>query len=83
MTDPAPPRTVSPTQRFFGGLLMVAGVLMMLACGLCSLVALVAFLSTGNGEDAIGGFFTVLVVGGVPFAFGLAMFLGGRGLRKP
>lgn len=80
MTEPAPP---SSTQRFFGGLLMAVGVLMTVACGLCSLVALVAFSTTGNGEDILMGLVTVSIVGGVPTAIGVGLFVAGRALRRP
>lgn len=76
--------TPSPTQRFFGGLLMAVGVLIMLASGLCS-VAFIAMLmgEGGNANDALQLLIAVAVFGGIPFALGVGLFVGGRALRRP
>ncbi len=83
MTD-APP--VSSARRFFGVLLMAIGGLMAALCGGCG--ALFVFgglisMFTSNPQDAplIAGM--GLVVGGVPAAIGVGLFLAGRSLVRP
>ena len=77
--------TPSATQRFFGALLMGVGGLIALLCGGCGALFVVGglvTLFTRNPQDApmIAGM--GLVIGGIPAAFGVGMFLAGRGLRK-
>ena len=71
-----PPRRMTAT-RFFGGLLMAAGGLVIaVSAGLCSVV--VSFMAlTENGLDRemiTSGLPLVLLFGGVPVAIGLALF---------
>ena len=67
-------------KTFFGGLLLAVGILIAGASGLCSLTIL------GMGLTESGGMVMMLpmvaVVGGIPFAFGLALFFGGRALLR-
>lgn len=76
----------SPVQRFFGGALVAAGFLLMLLCGGCGAVFFVVFLFSGltssNHED-VGMAIMPLVLGGVPAAVGLGLFIVGRSLRSP
>jgi hypothetical protein len=80
---PADPgdRTVA---RAFGALLIAAGILIMLLCGLCSLAALGIFLSEafGRPSEILSILATVGAIGGVPAAFGFGLFAWGRSLRR-
>ena len=82
-TDP------NPVTRFFGGLMMAAGILIAATAGLCSLgltvFALVdtAKTSSGNvGELITLGLPMVLLFGGIPLGVGLALFFIGRRLFR-
>lgn len=79
-------RTPSTTQRFFGALLMAVGGLIALLCGGCGAIFIVGglvslFSPSPQDGPMIAGM--GLVVGGIPALLGVAMFLAGRGLRKP
>lgn len=67
-------------KTLFGGILLAIGLLIAGASGLCSLTIL------GMGLSESGGLVTLLpmvaVVGGIPFAFGLMLFFGGRALLR-
>ncbi|HET6971377.1 MAG TPA: hypothetical protein VFH92_09650 [Phenylobacterium sp.] len=82
MTDLPP----SPVRRFFGGLLMVVGGLMMGLCGLCTAVFLVASVFDGGGGRELGGggelAIMALVIGGIPTAIGVGLFVAGRSLLR-
>ena len=75
----------SPVQRFFGGLLIAVGILMMLLCGGCGALFFVGFLWSGltssNHED-ISMVVMPLVLGGVPAGIGLGLFIAGRSLAR-
>lgn len=71
---PHPPPEGKAGSRLFEGFLMVVGILMMLASGLCSGMFLSLFPSDAPGQLGV-----VLLYGGVPFGFGLLMFLAGLG----
>ncbi len=78
----------NPGGRFFGGLLMVIGVLVGLLSGLCSLGFLVVMMSDSGhaGPESMsalsGGLVVVMIVGGVPFLFGVGIFFVGRALYR-
>lgn len=83
MTEPAPP---SPTQRFFGGLLMAIGGIMAALCGGCGALFVVGgllSLFSRNPQDATMIAGMGLFVGGIPAAMGMGLFIAGRALRKP
>lgn len=60
-------------KRTFGTILCVIGILIMTVSGICSGI----FLFEGGGIELM-----VLVVGGVPFAFGFGMFYAGKQIRR-
>jgi len=64
--------------RFFGVLLIAGGALIMVLCGLCTLVIIGASLvETGPRDAGLSGIPLVLLIGGVPTAFGALMIWGG------
>lgn len=68
-------------KQVFGSILMAVGILIAGASGLCSLVVLGGGLSNeGGGFGGLLGI--VLLVGGIPFGIGLAVFFGGRALVR-
>jgi hypothetical protein len=74
----------NPVARFFGVLLIVAGVLVMGLCGLCSAGVLIASLaSPGEEFSGLAMIPVVGIVGGVPIALGAGMFILGRQLAGP
>lgn len=83
MTEPAPR---SPTQRFFGALLMAIGGLIATLCGGCGAFFVIAGLLSLFSRNAQDGPMLAgmgLVVGGIPAALGVGLFVAGRALRKP
>ena len=85
MTD-APPAPQRPSaSRFFGAVLIAAGVLMMALCGGCGVLFFAGFLWSGltssNRED-LSLMVMPLVLGGVPAAIGLGLLALGRRLRR-
>jgi hypothetical protein len=77
MSGSKPPTTAA---RFFGGLLMVVGVLIAATAGLCS--AAVTHLlqtQTRNPSELIR---QVWLYGSIPFVIGVALFFIGRALRR-
>lgn len=66
-------------KQVFGSILMAVGILIAGASGLCSLVLLGGELSNRGGGGVL---VVILVVGGIPFAIGLAVFVGGRALVR-
>jgi|tagenome__1003787_1003787.scaffolds.fasta_scaffold20930691_4 hypothetical protein len=65
-------------KQLFGGILLAIGILIAGASGLCSLAVLLT-----PGEHGGGGMLgAVLLIGGIPFALGAAMALGGHMLLK-
>ena len=76
MADPSPPSSRVFLRRFFGGLLIVVGVLMAGLAGLCTM----AFLGMPGGINGPGdeGMVTlVLVLGVPPIVIGAAMVWAG------
>lgn len=80
MTAPPPVNPEgNPAGRFFGMLMMVAGVLIAGLSGLCTMVFGVAMTGeAGHNAGAVGGLLVVMLIfGGIPFGFGiLAVFIG-------
>lgn len=65
-------------KELFGGILVAAGILIAGASGLCSLAVLF-----GNGAMTDMSMLPlVLVIGGLPFALGVLIALGGRSLIR-
>jgi hypothetical protein len=71
----------SPVARFFGGLLMAVGGLIAVTSGLCSL-AILTMGAVSSGNDLGDSIPLVLLVGGIPFGIGLALFFIGRRLYR-
>ena len=74
-------------RRFFGGLLVAAGVLLATLSGLCSLACVVAVLDAAlKGRTTPNNLlFQAVIVsafGGLPFAAGIAVILAGRAVMK-
>lgn len=67
--------------RAFGALLMAVGGLIAGLCGLCSAAVLVFAASQSLGDFAQFGLMA-LVIGGIPGAVGVGLFVWGRSLRK-
>ena len=68
-------------KRFFGGVLLAVGILIMTGSGLCSLVVIGVFLSEG-GREGPGMLMLPAIVGGLPFAIGFGLFYTGRVLLR-
>src|SRR4051794_203246 len=97
MTDPlSPGPTPTPqtggVKSLVGGFLMVLGILWMLLCGACTLLATFGsapslFSGSGGGGDALGGgvalVFIFVAIGRGGALPGIAMFFIGRALRRP
>jgi hypothetical protein len=66
-------------KKLFGGILMAVGILIAGASGLCS--AAIIF-SGGMGPEAMSMLPMVMVIGGVPFAVGALIAIGGGALIK-
>lgn len=80
--------SVSPVSKFFGGLLIAAGVLLATLSGLCSLVfvadSIGSVLRDPNAAQGLAlGVVLVAISGGLPFAAGVALIFGGRAMIKP
>ena len=78
----------NPASKFFGGLLIAAGVLIATLSGLCSLGLVASSIRTVLRGPAVAtnltmGLVVVAIFGGVPFLFGVAMVVGGRAMMKP
>ena len=75
----------SPVARFFGGALVVVGLLMMVLCGGCGVLFFLGFLwgglTSSNHED-VTMVVIPIIVGGIPAAIGLGLFIVGRALRR-
>jgi len=61
-----------------GGILLAVGILIAGASGLCSLMVL---FGDGSASD-LSLWPLVLVIGGIPFAVGVMIFIGGRALLR-
>lgn len=80
---PPPARPGNGAGRFFGGLLVVAGVLICLLSGLCSFVfGAVVIGEGGKGGDIAGLLVVIAIFGGIPFAGGLVSAIVGVGLYR-
>ncbi len=67
--------------KILGSIMLAVGILIAGASGLCSLVVFGSGMSQGgNGLGELFGI--VLIVGGIPFGIGLALFFGGRALVR-
>jgi hypothetical protein len=66
-------------KKLFGGILMAVGILIAGASGLCSLAIL---FGGGMGPDMMGMLPMVLMIGGIPFAVGVLIAIGGGALIK-
>jgi len=72
-------------RKLMGGLMMAAGLLIAGASGLCSLWIIGIALSEANNSqwsDLAGGIPVLLIFGGIPFAGGVGLFIGGRYLVR-
>ena len=65
-------------KQIFGGILIAVGILIAGASGLCSL----AVLFGGLGASDLSMLPLVLIVGGIPFAIGCGIGIGGWALIK-
>ena len=80
MTVPEPKPTVEPgVTRFIGAALMAIGGLIAGLCGLCTVGFLIAGVSSPGGDGLIP---LALVIGGIPTAIGVLLFVAGRGMRE-
>lgn len=67
-------------KQFFGGLLLAIGILLAAGSGLCTLFV----IGSGMGSGAGGLWVLAIVIGAVPFALGIGLFVIGRNLlREP
>lgn len=66
-------------KRLLGGILLAAGILIAGASGLCSLFVLVG---AGGLSGSLSFLPLVLLIGGIPFALGVALIFGGRALIR-
>jgi hypothetical protein len=69
-------------QRFFGHVLMAVGGLIALLCGGCTVVFLGMAAQTGNVATFATLGTAALVIGGLPTAVGVGLFVLGRGMAK-
>jgi len=77
-------------KRFVGAMVMGIGILIATLCGLCTLsgiffsivAGLGAHASPGSLEVVAGGVAVVLIVGGVPTAAGVVLFVIGRRIYR-
>jgi len=68
--------------KFFGGLLMAIGIVVAALTGLCSAYWLVLFLSAGFKNETVFLVALVGIVGLLPCAGGVGLFLWGRSLVR-
>lgn len=69
-------------KRLFGGLLLAAGILIMLVSGLCTLVVSVLGLSVVAIDPSV--ILLPVMFGGIPFCIGFGLYKWGRSLlREP
>lgn len=72
-------------KRLFGGLLLAAGIMIMLTSGLCTLVVIgIGASEVARDPTVLVALYLPLIVGGVPFAIGFGLYKWGRSLlRQP
>jgi hypothetical protein len=63
-------------KKLFGGILIACGILLAGVSGLCTLVGLISGL--GDLGSTLSMLPLVLLYGGIPFAGGVALVIGGR-----
>ena len=66
-------------KKLFGGILIAVGILIAGASGLCSLAIM---FSGGTGPESLSMLPMVLMIGGIPFAVGVLIAIGGGALIK-
>ncbi len=66
--------------RFFGGLLLGVGILVMVLSGLCSAVIIIGGIGDAIKDPQL--FIFPLLFGGIPLALGFGMFALGRRLLR-
>jgi hypothetical protein len=66
--------------RFFGGLLLGVGILIMTCSGLCSLIVVVSGFDMAVREPS--ALLIPLTIGGIPFAIGFGAFKWGQRLLR-
>ncbi|GGC27370.1 hypothetical protein GCM10011371_13650 [Novosphingobium marinum] len=70
-------------KKLLGGILLAIGILVALVSGLCTGLVLSTILwPVTTGEADMSGIPTVLAIGGIPFALGVAMIVGGLALVR-
>ncbi len=78
--------TDSPAKKFFGGLLMAAGVLIGGLGGLCGGLFLFSLIGVGtrpNGGAVVASFLTPVIIFTVPpLVIGVLLFLAGRRMAR-
>jgi hypothetical protein len=74
------PRSDHSLRRFSGWLLLLVGGLVATLCGLCTAVFFVAGLIP-HGDASFTRL--SLLIGGIPTAIGVGLFLAGRALLRP
>jgi len=75
----------SPLQKFVGALFMAVGLAMAAMCGLCGSAFVLGGLwsaITSHNHDGLGLSGLGLLMGGIPAALGVGLFLLGRNLRR-
>ncbi|WP_298168273.1 hypothetical protein [Novosphingobium sp.] len=72
-------------KRLFGGLLLAAGIMIMLTSGLCTLAVIgIGASEVARDPTVLVALYLPLIVGGVPFAIGFGLYKWGRALlRQP
>jgi hypothetical protein len=79
-------RGLDPVQTFVGGALMALGGLIAALCGLCTLgvigFGVVDTITGGPTDDLMGGAVIVAIIGGLPTAAGVLLFMWGRRLYR-
>ena len=74
-------------KQVIGALLLGVGILIAGASGLCSLVVFGSFMAEWSADGGMQEFMSAIpalaIVGGIPFASGVGLFVLGRHLLKP
>ncbi len=70
-------------KRLFGGLLLAAGIMIMLLSGLCTLAVIgIGASEVARDPTVLVALYLPLIVGGVPFALGFGLYKWGRSLLR-